>query len=65
MNQYEKILDWIDHNGAITPMEAFMFLNITKLATRVSELIRSGEKITKRMVVKKNKMTGKTVRYME
>ena len=29
MNQYEKILDWIDHNGAITPMEAFMFLNIT------------------------------------
>ena len=39
-NQHERILDWMDHNGSISPMEAFEFLNITKLATRVGELIR-------------------------
>ena len=63
-NQHERILDWMDHNGSISPMEAFEFLNITKLATRVGELIRTGVRIEKEMVFKKNAATGETVRYM-
>jgi hypothetical protein len=47
MNQYQLILDYIEQHGSITTMEAFLDLGITKLSTRISELIRRGVKITK------------------
>ena len=47
MNQHQLILDYIEEHGSITTMEAFMNLGITKLSTRVSELIRRGVKISK------------------
>jgi hypothetical protein len=47
MNQYQLILDYIEKHGSITTMEAFVNLGITKLSTRISEMIRRGVKITK------------------
>ena len=47
MNQHQLILDYIEEHGSITTMEAFLYLGITKLSTRVSELIRRGVKISK------------------
>lgn len=42
MTQHEKILKYISVHGSITPMEAYEHLHITKLATRISEMIRMG-----------------------
>jgi hypothetical protein len=41
------VVKYIKDFGSISPMEAFSDLGITKLATRVSELIREGEDIKK------------------
>ena len=43
MTQHEAIRKYIDDFGSITPMEAFMDLGITKLATRISEMRKRGE----------------------
>lgn len=43
MNQKDAIRDYITRFGSITPMDAFRDLGITKLATRVSEMRKSGE----------------------
>ena len=64
MTQGERILKYIDEKGSITPMEAFMELGVTKLATRISELRRGGEKIEKRYVSGLNRW-GEKVQYME
>ena len=50
MTQGERILAYIDTHGKISPAEAWDELKITKLATRISELIRKGEKIEKKTV---------------
>ena len=60
MTQGERILKYIDEKGSITPME----LGVTKLATRISELRRGGEKIEKRYVTATNRF-GEKVQYME
>ena len=64
MTQGERILKYIDEKGSITPMEAFSELGVTKLATRISELRRGGEKIEKRYVTATNRF-GEKVHYME
>lgn len=64
MTQGERILEYIDTNGSITPFEAFTELGITKLATRISELRRGGEKIEKRYVTGTNRF-GEKIQYME
>jgi len=63
MTQHQRILQYIDDFGSITPMEAFQDLGITKLATRVSELIRDGVLIEKQQVSGKNRY-GDTTHYM-
>ena len=63
MNQREKISKYMEDFGGITPMQAFSDLGITKLATRVSEMIRSGEKIRKIPQSGFNRY-GETVRFM-
>lgn len=40
--QYTKIYNFVKANGSITPKQAFP-LGITKLATRISEMTRSGK----------------------
>ena len=42
MTQYQKIINYIEKYGSITPYDAFRDLGITKLATRVSEMRRKG-----------------------
>lgn len=64
MTQCERILKYIDEKGSITPFEAFTELGVTKLATRVSELRRAGEKIQKKMVSGTNRFDEK-IQYME
>ena len=48
MNQHERILKYLDDFGSISTMEAFRDLGITKLSTRISEMIQRGERIDKR-----------------
>ena len=43
MTQKQAVLNYINDYGSITPMEAFMDLGITKLATVVSNLIHEDE----------------------
>lgn len=38
--QGERICQYIEKNGSIGPVEAFLYLGITKLATRISEMRR-------------------------
>lgn len=51
--QYAKIYNFVKANGSITPMQAYE-LGITKLATRISEMTRSGEYSVKKTPVKIN-----------
>lgn len=55
MNQYQMILDYIEKHGSISPAEAFAHLGITKLSTRISEMIRRGVKITKKTCCEPNR----------
>ncbi len=40
MTQKEKILAYLDKEETISPMEAFSHLHITKLSTRIGEIVR-------------------------
>jgi len=62
MTQAERIIEFMEEHGSITPMEAFNKLKITKLSTRISEMRADGMEIDGEMVTKKNKY-GKT-RFM-
>ena len=59
--QYEQIYFYIKAHGSITPIKAFRDLGITKLATRISEMTRSG----KYSVVKTPVIATNGTRYME
>lgn len=63
MTQREEILKYIKEHGSITPMDAFYDLGITKLATRISEMRKSGMEFNIEMVTKRNKYNTRTVRY--
>ena len=62
--QHKKIAEYLEkHPEGITPFEAFVHLHITKLSTRIGEMVRDGYPIRKIM---EYKMTddGSTVHYM-
>ena len=63
MTQHERILQYIDRYGSITPMDAFFDLGITKLATRIGEICRMGHKIDKSVEFTHNRY-GQKVHYM-
>ena len=63
MTQQQRILQYMQDFGSISPMEAFRDLGITKLATRISELSRNGLVITRQMETSKNRY-GEPVRFM-
>ena len=63
MTQAERIVEYIDMYGSITPMEAFSDLGITKLATRVSEMKRDGYEFEQELITTKNRF-GQSVHYM-
>lgn len=55
MTQKERIVQYLDDFGSITTMEAFSDLGITRLASRIHELVRNGLPIKKEMVTSKNR----------
>ena len=62
--QYEKILKYFKHHKTITPMEAFLHLGITKLATRISEMKRAGYLFAQNMIEVENR-DGAKVKVMQ
>lgn len=42
MTQCERIVEYINNNGSITTHEAFTKLGITRLASRINDLKKSG-----------------------
>lgn len=63
MTQSERIIDYINRFGSISPMEAFIDLGITKLATRVSEMSSEGIEFIKKYEESTNRF-GEKVHYM-
>ena len=62
MTQHDRIREYIDEWGDITPMDAFRDLGITKLSTRIGEMIRNGENIKKETVTGTNRY-GEKIHY--
>lgn len=63
MNQYDRIINYINEFGSITPIDAFADLGITKLSTRIGEMSRNGIEFEKRYVKSRNRY-GEPVYYM-
>lgn len=64
MTQCERIVDYIQRFGSISPLEAFRDLGITKLATRISEMRRYEGKQFKQQYEKAKNRFGEDVYYM-
>lgn len=63
--QADKIYSYVQMNGQINPEAAFLHLGITKLATRISEMTRSGKYTVKKTPRSYKDKEGRIVRYME
>ena len=61
-SQRDKIIEYIEENGSITPLEALREFGCMRLASRISELKRMGFVISSVMETSKNKK-GEPVRY--
>lgn len=59
MTQHERIIEYMRLFGSITPMDAFTDLGITKLSTRIGELMQDGYDIQKEKVTAKNRFGEK------
>lgn len=60
MTQCQRVLDYMKKKGNITPRDAFVDLNVTRLAARIFELKEEGHQFNSEM--KNNPVTGD--RYM-
>ena len=63
MTHHQRIFEYMDKFGSISPMEAFADLGETKLSTRIGEMRRRGIEIEGREEIGKNRY-GQPVRYM-
>lgn len=59
-SQKQRIFDYMDRNGSISQMEAFLKLNIVNLPGRIYDLKTDGVKIDKFHVHYKNQEGGYT-----
>lgn len=50
MTQNEEVLDYLKRHKTITQLDAFRELGIMRLASRISDLRKEGEPISKRMI---------------
>lgn len=48
--QCNRVLDYMERHGGITPLEAIMELGVYRLASRISEMRKQGIKITDKWV---------------
>ena len=62
MTQKERIRQYLDDFGSITPLEALRDLGIMRLGARIWEMIREGEPIIRETESAKNRY-GQTTRY--
>lgn len=60
--QCSKIIDYIEREGSITPLDALREFGCMRLASRITDLKRKGYIITKEMETAQNK-AGEPVRY--
>lgn len=63
MKQIDRVVQYVQRYGSISPIEAFYDLGITKLATVISRSIRDGMKWDKQTEQTFNRF-GEKVRYM-
>ena len=63
MTQCERIVEYIKTFGSISPLEAFRDLGITKLATRISEMRKTGMEFEQEYLKGKNRF-GEDVYFM-
>ena len=65
MNQYQKILQYINDFGSITAIEAVAELGITQLSARICELQNKGYEFNKELQTGKNRYGEPThfIRY--
>lgn len=64
MTQKQRILQYIDECGAITPQEAMIYLSVMRLAARIKELEQDGILLRHDWKDGFNKF-GEPIRYME
>lgn len=62
--QADRIIDYINEFGSITPLQAFRDLGITRLAARVFEMKQDGVQFEQEWQTSKNRY-GEEVRYMK
>lgn len=62
MNQCEKIIDYINRYGSITTYQAFKDLGITRLSSRIHDLVLKGYDFNRQSVTTKNR-DGESVTY--
>lgn len=62
MTQTEKILDYMERHGSITPLEAMNELGVMRLGARIFDLKESGIEIITETVTGKNR-DGETTRF--
>ena len=64
MTQHDLIINYIKQHGSITPYEAFLYLKITKLSTRIGEIERKGTARFKRKMIRSKDSFGDETTYM-
>lgn len=62
--QHDLIINYIKQHGSITPYEAFLYLKITKLSTRIGEIERKGTARFKRKMIRSKDSFGDETSYM-
>lgn len=64
MTQTERVLQYMQDFGSITPLQALGDLSVMRLGARIWDLKQAGYPITRRMVGSKNRY-GESVSYAE
>lgn len=64
MNQRERVLQYMQDFGTITPLDALSDLGVMRLGARIWDLRNAGHQISRRMVSAKNRY-GEVVTYAE
>lgn len=60
MTQKERIYHYMKDFGSITPYQAFTDIGVTKLSTRIGEMIKLGINIEKEKITVKNRYGDET-----
>ena len=55
MTQNERILEYLNKHGSITPIDAMIDLGVMRLASRISDLKNMGYRIESKMITVKNR----------